>query len=188
MNNDLNNQLCERTIRFIQPSLVGLLLLNLFSYAWAGEAPEKIFITADHMKMNIETGNSTYTGRVKISQGKLVLTGDKVTLEQDTEQLERLIVTGKPARYNHLTETGESIEAESEHMIYTASKNTLVMTINAHLKQPDHQLSSQKIVYNTEKKIVIAGGDNNAPDNGFKPTSNQRVNITLTPKEATTEQ
>lgn len=166
---------------------MGLILLSLYAPAWAGETPEKIFITADHMKMNIETGDSTYTGHVKISQGKLVLTGDKVTLEQGTAQLERLIVTGKPARYNHLTETGESIEAESEHMIYTASKNTLVMTINAHLRQPDHQLSSQKIVYNTEKKIVIAGRSNDAPVNGSKPPGNQRVNITLTPKEATTE-
>ncbi len=189
MANNHNNLISEaRITRFIRPSLMGLILLSLSSPAWAGETPEKIFITADHMKMNIETGNSTYTGQVKISQGKLVLTGDKVTLEQGTEQLERLIVTGKPARYHHLTETGETIEAESEHMVYTASQNTLVMTINAHLKQPDHQLSSQKIVYNTEKKIVIAGGDNDTPDNGSKPTGNQRVNITLTPKEATTEQ
>ena len=188
MRNNHNNQTSERIIRFIRPLPVVLLLLNLFNHAWAAEAPEKIFITADHMKMNIETGNSTYTGHVKISQGELVLTGDKVTLEQGNEELERLIVTGKPARYNHQTETGETIEAESEHMVYTASKNTLVMTTNAHLKQPDHQLSSQKIVYNTEKKIVIAGGDKNTPNNGSQPTSNQRVNITLTPQEATTKQ
>jgi len=187
MGNNHNNQICDRITSFVRPSLVGLLLLNLFSYAWAGEAPEKIFITADYMKMNIETGSSTYTGHVKISQGKLVLTGDKVTLEQGNEELERLIVTGKPARYNHQTETGETIEAESEHMVYTASKNTLVMTTNAHLKQPDHQLSSQKIVYNTEKKIVMAGGDKKTPSNGSQPTSNQRVNITLTPQDATTE-
>jgi len=189
MGNDHNNQIGERITRFIRPSLMGLILLSLCGHSWAGETPEKIFITADHMKMNIETGNSTYTGHVKISQGKLVLTGDKVTLEQGNEALERLIVTGKPARYNHQTETGETIEAESEHMVYTASKNTLVMTINAHLKQPDHQLSSQKIIYNTKKKIVIAGGKSNTPSNGSQPTGSQRVNITLTPKaqEATTE-
>jgi len=187
MGNNDHNQISDRLTRFIRPSLIGLMLLNVFSHVWAGETPEKIFITADHMKMNIETGNSTYTGRVKISQGKLVLTGDKVTLEQGNDALKRLIVTGKPARYNHLTETGESIEAESEHMVYTASKNTLVMTINAHLKQPDHQLSSQKIVYNTKNKIVIAGADKNTHSNGSKPTGNQRVNITLTPQESTTK-
>ena len=183
-----NNQICGRLTHFFRPSLMALLMLNVVGYAWAGDAPEKIFISADHMKMNIETGSSTYTGHVKISQGKLVLTGDRVTLEQGDEELERLIVTGQPARYNHQTETGETIEAESGHMVYTASKNTLVMTIDAHLKQPDHQLSSQKIVYNTEKKIVMAGGDKDTPSSGTPASGNQRVNITLTPQEATTEQ
>jgi len=178
MGNKRNNFICNETKNLIRGFFSGLLLLNTLSPAWAVETPEKIFITADHMKMNIETGNSTYTGHVKITQGELILTGDTVTLEQGKEKLERLIVTGKPARYNHLTATNETIKAESEHMVYTASKNTLVMTINAHLKQPDHQLSSQKIVYDTEKKIVIAGGNNQSSDN-----ANQRVNITLTPKE-----
>jgi lipopolysaccharide export system protein LptA len=179
MGNKRDNFICNKTKSLVCAFFSGLLLLNTLSSAWAVETPEKIFITADYMKMNIETGNSTYTGHVKITQGKLILTGETVTLEQDKEELERLIVTGKPARYNHLTETGETIEAESEHMVYTASKNTLVMTTNAHLKQPDHQLSSQKIVYDTEKKIVIAGGNNQSPGN-----ANQRVNITLTPKES----
>jgi len=187
MNIYLNNQIRERLTHFIRPSLMCLLMLNIVSYAWAEETPEKIFISADYMKMNIETGDSTYTGHVRISQGKLVLTGDKVTFKQGNEELEHLIVIGKPARYNHLTETGETIEAESEQMVYTASKNTLVMTTNAHLKQPDQQLSSQKIVYNTEKKIVMAGSDKKIPGTGPLPTGNQRVNITLTPQEATTE-
>ena len=179
-----HNNLAYNGIRdLIQISFAGLLLFNPVPQTWATEAPEKIFVTADHMKMNIETGNSTYTGHVKISQGELVLTGDTVTLEQGGKELERLIVTGKPARYHHLTETGETIEAESEHMVYTVSKNTLVMTTNAHLKQPDHQLSSQKIIFDTEKKIVIAGGDNKTSNNGA-----QRVNITLTPKESVTNE
>jgi len=55
------------------------------------------------------------------------------------------------------------------------------MTVNANLKQPDHQVSSQKIVYDTEKKIVIAGdkGSTTSTESG----TSQRVNITLTPKK-----
>ena len=54
------------------------------------------------------------------------------------------------------------------------------MTVNANLKQPDHQVSSQKIVYDTEKKIVIAG-DKSETSTGSD--NKQRVNITLTPKK-----
>ena len=94
---------------------------------WAEISTEKIFINADHMQFNIESGHSVYTGQVKMSQGALVLTGDKVTVEQSDNEVEQITVLGQPARYNHVTEKGETIEAESEKMVYTASQNKLVM-------------------------------------------------------------
>jgi lipopolysaccharide export system protein LptA len=147
---------------------------------WAAENLEKIYIDADYMQLNIETGYSVYIGNVNIKQGQLILTGDKVTIQQSKKEVERITVTGKPAHYNHITDKGENIQAESEKMVYTASENKLVMTINANLKQPDHQVSSQKIVYDTEKKIVIAG-DKRETSTGSD--NKQRVNITLTPKK-----
>lgn len=143
---------------------------------------EKIFISADHMQFDIISGRSVYSGNVKISQGELVLTGDKVILDQNNEKVERLTVTGKPVHYSHVTEKGESIDAESEQMVYIASQNKLVMTINAKLLQPDHLVSSEKITYDTKKKIVMAGDKPASP--GKKVDEKQRVNITLTPKKA----
>ena len=136
------------------------------------------------MKLNLNTGYSVYTGNVKITQGELKLTGDEVTVQQTkNNEVEQITVTGKPAHYNHVTEKGETIQAESEHMVYTASKNKLIMTVNANLKQPDHQVSSQKIVYDTEKKIVIAGDKGGSSISKTGSDKNQRVNITLTPKK-----
>lgn len=134
------------------------------------------------MQLNINSGKSVYTGNVKISHGQLVLIGDEVTLEQSNDEVERLTVTGKPVHYNHVTEKGDPIEAESEKMVYIASQNKLVMTINAKLLQPDHQVSSQKITYDTEKKIIIAG-DKSKPSSGGQSNEKQRVTITLTPKK-----
>ncbi len=152
----------------------------------AAEAVEKIFIDADHMQLNIETGYSVYTGNVRIRQGELKLTGDKVTVQQSNDEIQRITVTGKPAHYDHVTEKGENIQAQSERMVYTASQNELVMTINAQLKQPDNQVNSQKIIYDTEKKIVIAGDKSGSSSSHAEPDSKQRVNITLTPKKAPT--
>jgi len=135
------------------------------------------------MTLNIESGNSEYTGNVKISQGELVLTGDEVKVTQTSDDtLEQITVIGKPARYNHVTDTGENIEAESNNMVYIASQNKLIMTDNAKLVQPDHKVSSQKIIYDTLNKIVIAG-EKTTPSNDDAGNS-QRVNITLTPKKA----
>ena len=161
-----------------------LLLSQSTSRAAEVEAVEKIFIDADHMQLNIETGYSVYTGNVKIRQGELKLTGDKVTVQQSNDEIERITVTGKPAFYNHVTENGENIQAQSERMVYTASQNKLVMTINAQLTQPDNQVNSQKITYDTKKKIVIAGDKNGLSSPSSGTDSKQRVNITLTPKKA----
>ena len=173
--------------------MLGFLLMISLNSSWADDSTsienqslEKIHVSADHMQLNIETGYSIYTGNVKISQGELVLTGDKVTLKSDKEEIQHMTVTGKPARYNHVTEKGETIEAESDSMVYTASENTLVMKGNAKLQQPDHKVTSQLITYDTLKKIVIAGtksstGSTNTGKNGDKGGS--RVNITLTPKK-----
>lgn len=154
---------------------------------------EEITISADYMQLNIETGNSVFTGNVEISQGKLTLTGDKVALKRkrlkngETE-IDKLTITGRPARYSHITNKGKTINAESEKMVYTASIGKLVMTTNARLTQPENQVSSEKIVYDTIKQIVIAGAKkpadapvNDSTTDEVKP--NQRVKITLTPKK-----
>ena len=166
--------------------LSGILLLCLQTNVLAADIQatipaEKTFINADYMELNIESGNSIYTGNVKISQGELVLTGDTVIVKQLDDELKSITVTGKPAHYNHVTEKGESIQAESEHMVYNASQNKLTMTINAQLIQPGNKVSSQKIVYDTSKKIIIAGDKADAW--AVDPDINQRVNITLTPKK-----
>lgn len=166
-------------------SIIGFLAGSLLftpSNTLAADPGEKISIDADYMHLNLVTGYSVYTGNVQITQGELKLTGDEVTLQEKNNEVERITVSGSPAHYNHVTEKGESIQAESELMVYTAGENKLVMTKNAHLKQPDHQVSSQKIVYDTEKKIVIAGEKTSSSDTGSE--TKQRVNITLTPQKA----
>ena len=102
--------------------LTGTLLFCVQMNCDAAEPVEKILVNADRMNMNIESGYSVYTGNVRVSQGELVLTGDKVTLKQNNNnEIEHMTVDGKPARYNHVTEKGEPIEAESEHMVYKTS-------------------------------------------------------------------
>lgn len=169
-----------------QTFLSGLLILSLGSFSsicTADTAVEKIYIDADHVKLNIETGYSVYTGNVKITQGELTLTGDQVTVHQTNNEVERITVDGKPAHYSNITEAGDPIQAESEQMVYTASENKLVLTTNAELKQPDHTVKSQKIVYDTEKKVVIAGSKDQASSANADADTKHRVNITLTPKK-----
>ena len=141
-----------------------------------GEIAENIQVQADYMKLNIETGSSTYSGNVKISQGTIKLSGEEVVILRKNDEIQQINIDGQPARFMQDEHTKNKIHASSQHMQYFASKNRLVMTVDAHLEQPDHTIESQRIVYDTKNKIVIAGKNNQGQQGG-------RVNITLTPKK-----
>ncbi len=168
---------------FLQ-QLTRLLVLCCLFFSQAGSATEadeaeKIHVNADRMKLNIETGNSIYSGNVKITQGDLVLTGDTVTIEQHDKLVERINVTGKPATYTHVMAGSEPIHATSRRMVYTSSEHRLVLIGDARLSQPDHTVTSQKIVYDTLRRTVVAGNE----DRDTPVPADERVNITLTPKK-----
>ncbi|MDH5611100.1 MAG: lipopolysaccharide transport periplasmic protein LptA [Gammaproteobacteria bacterium] len=144
------------------------------------EIEENIQIQANYMQFDMETGSSIYEGDVKISQGTIQLLGQKVTILRQQDQIQEINVDGQPARYSQDEDTENKIHATSQHMQYLTDQHRLVMTVDARLEQPDHTIESQRIVYDTKNKIVIAGSDDE-----HKP-SGGRVNITLTPKKDNT--
>ncbi|MCK5001702.1 MAG: lipopolysaccharide transport periplasmic protein LptA [Gammaproteobacteria bacterium] len=142
----------------------------------SSEIVEDIQIQANYMKFDMETGSSTYLGDVRISQGSIVLSGDTVTITRQQDEIQQIIIDGQPARYTQDEDSKNKIHASSQHMQYFTSENRLVMTVDARLEQPDHTIESQRIVYDTKNKIVIAGKNNQGQKGG-------RVNIILTPKK-----
>ena len=115
-------------------SLFGSLALILSSWSMVSRADnteEKIFLDADHVQLNIETGYSVYTGNVKISQGDLKLSGDTVTVQQNKNEVERITVDGKPAHYK---------------LIADAKTKTLIGA----------QIISEEIVSGTIDKLAVA--------------------------------
>ena len=165
-------------INFTQYNFIALALMMLYAPAALtvnGEIENNIQIRANYMKFNIETGNSTYEGDVRITQGSIELTGDKVTIQRQQDKIQQINIDGQPARYIQDEDTENKIHATSQHMQYFANEHRLVMTVDARLEQTSHTIDSQRIVYDTKNKTVIAGDEKNEQSG--------RVNITLTPKK-----
>jgi lipopolysaccharide export system protein LptA len=156
--------------------LAGVLLHAPAGLSANGNTEADIQIQANYMKFDMATGSSTYQGDVKISQGSIVLSGDTVVITRQQDEIQQININGQPARYMQDEDSKNKIHASSQHMQYFASENRLVMTVDARLQQPDHTIESQRIVYDTKNKIVVAGDDEQGPESG-------RVNITLTPKK-----
>lgn len=171
-----------RSIHIFMSSLV---LIACMAGAWhaksaQAEAVDEILIRADYMKFDLETGDSVYEGNVSIIQGGIKLTGEKVIVRRDQKnikEIREIEVAGSPARYLQDENTSNKVNAVSLNMNYSARESRLVMTNNARLEQADHTVESQRIVYDTVKKVIIAGKE------GTEKTAGERVNITLTPKQ-----
>lgn len=172
-----------RNTRYTTCTLTALILMLIQmpgALSSTDEVESEIRIQANYMRFDMETGNSVYEGAVKISQGGIELNGEKVVIRRKNDEIQQINIDGEPARYIQDEHTDNKIYATSQHMKYIAGKNRLIMTVDARLEQTNHTIESQRIVYDTKNKIVIAGNNKQSEQGG-------RVNITLTPKKENTE-
>lgn len=168
-----------RQAKYCSTTLMLLALLNpLTSFSISDE--KEIQIQADTMKFDLETGSSIYKGNVSIVQGTIKLTGENVIITRKNNEILDIKVDGDPAHYLQDENTDNKVHAISQHMKYTAQTHRLVLTVNASLEQSNQTVVSQRIVYDTQNKIIIAGKDG---DSGQPGQKGDRVNITLTPKK-----
>lgn len=134
-----------------------------------------INLEADKAQLNNATGESVYTGDVKLTRGKTVITGDRLELyTNDNGELERAVVTGEPATYKGRPQPDEGIvRGEAPRMIYYAGADERIrMTNGAVLWRDQDRLEGQTVVYRMQEDTVEAASGED---------SDQRINITLQP-------
>lgn len=166
--------------RIIQMQAVFSSLAFLLSYsspvhARTSDADKAMNIVANKVVLNEKEGVSRYLGKVKISQGSRVISGDSIAIYQEDKKITRIVIKGKPALFSQLNDHDEETRASSMEMIYHADKDLLILEQDAMLKQKDNVFHSDRISYNTAKDIITAGQDSGSTD--------QRVKITIHPEK-----
>jgi len=158
--------------------LYGILLLALLPLtAWGLDADrdQPINIEADQASLNDKTGFSVYEGNVRLQQGTLVFTGNKMTVQLTDKQLDTIILTGTLATYVQRPE-GKVVDqhAEAERIEYYALDERVILLRKARIwESGDEEFRSDRIVFNLKTDTVNAGGGG---DSG-------RVHITLQPRD-----
>lgn len=155
-----------------------LLLLSLLPLtAWGLDADREqpINIEADQASLNDKTGVSVYEGNVKLQQGTLVFTGNKMTVQLTDKKLDTIVLTGTPATYVQRPD-GKDVDqhAEAERIEYYAIDERVILLRKARIwESGDEEFRSDRIVFNLKTDTVDAGGGG---DSG-------RVHITLQPRD-----
>ena len=162
---------------------------------------QPINIHADHADFeadpnNASNGTGIYTGHVVITQGSIVLQGDKAILHIVNNDLSTADVTGDPVTFVQQPDTGEPMHGEAHEITYDAARNDIVLISDAKLLQqvlpqkvlpppaststrspsapvPAERLMSADVIhYNTDTQHVVAkSGD-----------QDQRVHMSFPPK------
>ncbi len=161
----------------INPKLLWCLLLSALPHspAWAlsSDRQQPMHIEADQAELDEQKGISIYTGNVKVTQGTLVLTGNHMTVYNQDENIDKVILLGKPATYRQRPDgKDEDMRAEALRMEYYANPEQVILLQKAVAWQGKNTFRSDRIVYDVPQDRVQAGNR----------SGDQRVHIILQPK------
>lgn len=117
---------------------------------------------------------STLEGNVRIRQGTMEVDADKAEIHRRGGEIERIVLTGAPARLSQISDQGEKMDAFARQIVYTPPNETMVLTGNVDIKQPRGNLRGETVKYDIATGRLDGGGDG------------QRVSMRILPKSAPT--
>ena len=159
--------------------LCASLLLTTSAWALSTDKDQPIEIEADSADLDDEKGVTIYRGNVILIQGSVRMTGDTMTVYFTNDELDTLIMEGKPATYRQLPDGSKVYdEAEALRMEYYELKSLIILIDKASFKQEGLSFSGNRIEYDTENSRIKAKGSVKQ-QNG----TGQRVKIILKPKK-----
>lgn len=168
--------------------LVALLAATLpAARAEKADRGKPINLEADRVTVDDRNKVHVFQGRVTLTQGTLVIRGDKVVVSQDAEGFQKGVATGGPdglARIRQKREgSNDYMEGEAERIEYDGKTERAQFFNRAYVKSGKDEARGQYISYDglSESYVVSSGPEGSAA----KPTSGRdnRVRVVIQPKE-----
>lgn len=99
-----------------------------------------------------------YSGNVVIHRGTLTLFGARAVIHTGKQKIERVVVTGKPARFTMRPAGRPAIHGEAATITYTADDETVTLDGGVHLTRPGESFSAEHATYSLKSGRLEAGG------------------------------
>ena len=168
------------------PSWISLLahtavfLFALPAHAEQADRDKPVNLESDTVEVNDQTRVSTYQGNVRLTQGTLLITADKLMVVQDNEGFSKSTAYGNPSYFKQKSDGVDvNIEGWAQRIEYDAKRDKLEMFTQARIKRGQDEVHGNYITYDgrTESYRVI-GGKDGASENNPKG----RVRVVIQPK------
>lgn len=153
-------------------------------FADRADRNQPIHLEADQVTMDDAHQISTFSGNVRLSQGTLLLSGDKIVVVEDKDGFKHATAYGDTAKFRQKREGFDQyVEGYGKRIEYDTRTEILNFHEKARLKRGLDEVSGDNIVYNTKSEIFRVNGGEANPGN--EPP--QRVHAVLQPKPKETE-
>ena len=173
----------QATNKFHLASLLSPVLLLLWAPASFAERADRnmpINLEADQVLIDDVQQTSTFSGNVRLSQGSLLIRGDKIVITQDKDGFKHATAYGKTADFRQKREGVDGyVEGYGERIEYDTQSETLDLHIRARLKRDQDEVRGEHITYSAKTEVFQVNGSSSA-SLGDKPP--QRVHAVLQPK------
>jgi len=157
-------------IKIVKTSFAALAFstcLSLPSTAAKFDVTLDVNIDSSRQAADLKNKIFSYIDNVLITQGPLVIKADLVQVITENKTEDKIyIAKGKPATFKHILGDGSPIYLQANEIKYQPSKNTVVVSGDAELRQEGSSVKGSVITYNFLTEQVNAS--NNANDNSSR--------------------
>lgn len=140
-------------------TLIALAALSSVCLGAPQDRNQPIYLEADRVEMDDVKGISVYTGAVKVSQGTMLLRGDKVVVYTQNREPARYVASGAPAHFEQQPKAQQAaIVATARELDYNVKTETLELRGGARLTQGRDSFEGERMSYDSARSLVTAAG------------------------------
>lgn len=156
------NSRAERYRRPLQQLALGLILfVAVNAHAERADREKPVTLEADRVEIDDQKKESTFLGNVTLTQGTLMIKGDRIVVKQDVNGFQFGVAYGAPAYFRQKREgVDDYIEGFAQRLEYDGKAEKVEMFSGARLQRGSDEVRGDYISYNaaTEFFQVVGGG------------------------------
>lgn len=160
-------------------SVALLLLCTPLCYAERADRDKPLHLESDQVLIDDAKKISTFTGNVQLTQGTMLIRGDKIVVIQDKDGFKHGTVYGNTANFLQKREgLDEYVEGNGERIEYDSRAEVVDFYVQARVKRGLDEMRGEHITYNIKTEIFQVNSDGTSSA-GAPP---KRVRAVLQPK------
>jgi lipopolysaccharide export system protein LptA len=164
----------SRRSRYLTALLLLLTLPAGLVQALPDDRDQPIHISADKALRDEKQGFTVYSGNVQMAQGSMRLEADKLTIYHVTDEVDKVVAEGRPAKMQQQPELDKAVVYAHAGVIeFFRSEDRVHLQTNARIEQDGAVVSGDSIDYFIAEQLVKADSDLAVEGN--------RVNVVIPP-------